>query len=578
MTSKQKRILALLLLAGALYFVLFIFPNATGAKDPAMLSIFEPDESAQYTHPMRMLSPGKSFTQNLNKFINYQHYYYGYPFYIVSIVFALLPLKLLVGIGNTAYNMLAMRQMVSVLPMVLAVLVLVWTQTRFKSYRLSLGLFLFLLTVPAVFKNSSWWHPDSLLLLFIALTFFFLDRDDLRFGKNFYLAAVAVGLATGTKLIGLFFFLAIPLYIFIGWRQKRLTLGRAALCAALFVTIMFVTFVASNPFLLNPAQRERAIRIQTKQAEAMSQGWSVLYSKGPLAWLPLIQTMYGSLAFVALAFGVAVLNLWKGQRRVLHALILAFAIPFLVYVLFTIVIKPTHFLLPAALPLYSALAGIFAVIPWPRRAPTPPARAGAQAGVPAQPAGAGSPDRSKVQPNAEPPQAPPAAWPTWLPWAWAGLVILVGGWQIAYNLGWDVAHYREVLHREKDSAEIQFYYALESDYLTRLPADLPLRVYRDVRTYFGSPHWGAETGARPTGYDRFQADNTDLILIWNQRALDYTNEGVLDIALDRQAMEAAHQFYTDVKKGEVTGYTLLLRSDCCSAFLKDELYAQYLTP
>lgn len=542
MSRKQKRVLALLLSIGLLYFIFMIWPNSKGAQDPMMISIFEPDESAQYAHPMRMLTGGETLRAAARRFIYYQHYYYGFPFYLSSVLFALLPAKIFVGLGSTQLNMLLMRQMVSVLPMILAVLVFVYLQTRFKSYLSSLVLFVFLLTVPAVFKNSTWWHPDSLVLFFIGLTFFFLDRDKLRFGTNFYLAAVACGLATATKLLGLFFFLAIPVYIFIGYVKKSLSISYALRCSALFVFIMLVTFVLANPFLLNPDHRLRAWKIQTKQAEAMSLGWNVLYSKGPLAWYPMIKEMYGHLAFIFLAFAVIVINIWKDNHRLLNTLILAFTIPFLAYVLFTIVIKPTHFLLPAALPLYSGLAGAFIAFPLPRM-----------------------------------------AWNTktmfrkqFVNLLSLTVVLPLLGYQAYSNLVWDISHYRHSVNKELESEEIHFFSELNEKFLSKLPNGLTLNAFRDVRAYFPQTgSWIVTVRSKPANYSIIESQNIDLVVLWYQRALDYTQEGVLDLAIDRQEMELAYQFYKDVREDQMKGYTLLLRNECCSAFLRAELYQRY---
>lgn len=543
MSGSQKRVFLLTLGIGLVYFVIFLWPNATGAADPQMISIFEPDESAQYSHPLRMITPGKSFDDSLRKLINYQHYYYGYPFYISSAL-VLLPVKLVGGLGNTPVNMLLLRQAISVLPMIFAAITLVYLQTDFRSYLSSGALLVFLLTVPAVFKNSAWWHPDSLLLLFIALTFFFLDRDRLRFGRNFTFAAIACGLATGTKLIGLFFFLAVPVYILAGYLQKRITLWVAVRSAILFVLVMGLTFILVNPFLLNESQRLRAIQIQVNQAEAMSLGWSVLYSQGPLAWYPMIAEMYGHLLTIALVFSVIGLSIWRGHKRLLNILVLAFALPFLVYVLFTIVIKPTHFLLPAALPLYSSLAAVFIVIPPPRISRAKPWIERSQVGY------------------------------TLL----FALVVVILGLQFYQNLRWDASYYRHHVNRERESEEVVFARELNEDFLAELPWDLPLNVFRDVRAYLpANPHWALESRGRPIDYDFIQAEDIQLIVLWNQRALDYTNEGVLEQAIDRAAMERSYEFYTDVRAGDLDGFVLLARSECCSAFLREDLYQEYFS-
>ena len=99
MTKKNGIIFGLLLLS-VIYFCIFLIPNRTGADDLNMLSVFEPDEFAQYPYLISMIEfKGNSIKQNLWRFVAYQHYYYGFPFYFFSAAL-LLPLKLSSGVGN----------------------------------------------------------------------------------------------------------------------------------------------------------------------------------------------------------------------------------------------------------------------------------------------------------------------------------------------------------------------------------------------------------------------------------------------------------------------------------------------
>ena len=75
MTSLQKRIFFILLAIGSLYFILFIPPNNTGADDQMMISLFEPDEFAQYPIAEKMVAPEDSLKQALINFLIYGHYY-----------------------------------------------------------------------------------------------------------------------------------------------------------------------------------------------------------------------------------------------------------------------------------------------------------------------------------------------------------------------------------------------------------------------------------------------------------------------------------------------------------------------
>ena len=550
MTKTQKGVLGVLLLLGLVYFAIFILPNSKGARDGDMVSIFEPDEGVQFAHPLRMISGGDSYKDVIRKFFFYQHYYYGFPFYVASVALVLLPIKLLHGLGDVPLQMLWLRQMISVLPMILAVLVLVYTQTRFKKWFASIALFVFLLTIPAVFENSTWWHPDSLTMLFIALTFLFLDLDELRFGRFFYLAAAACGLATATKLLGLFFFVAIPVYILLGLRAHRLNLKTAMWRAVAFVAIMLGVFVIANPFLLESGQRAFALKVQTKQAAAMATGWNVQYSRGPLAWYPMIKEMYGNIWTILLAFSVVaanvrpIANIWQDRKRVpqrqtiLNVLILAWAVPYLIYVMGVIVIKPHHFLIPIFLPLFSSLVSVFDVIPRFRR------------------------------------QDP---WKKQAPALLLNLaVIAILGVQVVHNLSWDVEHYQQTVNKEKNSAEIAFFDELNAEYLAKLPQDRRFNMFRDVRAYMQrQANWEMLVRSKPASYAILNDNKIGLAVLWNQRALDYTQEDTLEKAIDKEEMQRVYDFYLDVRNREVEGYELLYWAECCSAYVRDDLYEEY---
>ena len=229
MTSTQKKTFRILLIIGAVYFAAFIAPNLTGARQPEMLSVFEIDEYAQYEHAIRMLTPGDTLYQTARNFLIYLHYFYGYPFYFFSAL-ALLPLKLILGANWTAQTpliVMTLRQMINVLPLIASAMLLVHMQTKFKSLWKSVALFLLLLILPGTVVNDLWWHPDGLATLVVVLTLFFLDRDELRFGRNFWLAALSCGVGAGVKYMGAFFVLAIPVYHGLRYRHQKTDLAES---------------------------------------------------------------------------------------------------------------------------------------------------------------------------------------------------------------------------------------------------------------------------------------------------------------------------------------------------------------
>ena len=534
LTLTQKRTLLILILISLIYLGLFAFPNNTGAKDPMMISLFAPDEFAQYTVVANMLTPRETISKTIVNFLAYRQYYYGSPFYVTSALLVL-PIKLTHGFSNTQLIMLLLREAISVLPMLAALLLLIYSQTKFKSYFSSIFVFIFLLSLPAIVENDTWWHPDSVAIFFVALTFFFLDRDSLRFGLNFFLAAASVGLAAGTKVIGLFFFLTIPTYLLIGLIRKQLTWRKLLLRAVAFIGIMVAVIFISNPFLFLPSQFSRMIFIMSQQSAAMSSGWVLAYSKGPLAWWPIIQDSYGPLILIGLAFIALGFGILHGQNSILQLLILTWIVPFSLYLLFEIATKPMHLFLPILIPLYSSLT---VLLEFPSR---------------------------EMDWHVQ----------KWFGWIFGVAAFVIVGSQLLGFIQNDINHYEDVLTREDYNKALAFYNTLESQYLPRIQSDKQLVVYRDVQMYFqATPRWSVRTYWK-SSYSNVASVNPDIILLWRQRIFDYTQQGAQENALDPVEFQDMYQFYKDASQGELKGYHLIYQNPFGLMFVNDALYQRF---
>ncbi len=370
MNSTQKRTLIVLVLLGAVYFAAFLWPNNEGARTEGMLMGTSVDEPITYPYVVRMISPPKDLKDMYARWVIYGDYHYGYPFYFFSAL-AVLPVELVHGATFTNFtqlNLLLLRQLISVLPMILAAGAITFLQTRFRSLWKSVFLFVLILSVRGIVRqNIQWWHPDALSVLAVVLTLFGLERDRLRFGRYFLLAAVACGFAISIKLAGVFLAPAIALYLAAGWLQKRLTLSRAAVKAAVFLGVMLLTIVVTNPFLFNSGARQDLVRIQTYKTVELSQGYAhddpYYDQKGPLYWEWTLDTWFAHpllLGFLGLSLLAGCL--W-GERRFLNRLILAWVIPYSIYLLWFVAVKPDHYWLPVMLPLYSAALTLWDSLP-----------------------------------------------------------------------------------------------------------------------------------------------------------------------------------------------------------------------
>ncbi len=347
------------------YFLVMAVPNALGAKSENMLAATSVDEPVTYPYVVRMLTPAADLKDLFTRWVIYGDYHYGYPFYFLSAL-VVLPVRLVNGAlftNYTALNLWLLRQLISVLPMLLVAGLLVFLQTRFEKPWAAVGLLLILLSMRAVVRSSiQWWHPDALSLLAVVLVFFFLDRDQLRFGRYFFLAAAACGVAAGIKFAGFFFFLVIFAYLLAGFFRKVLTLPRTLLYAGLFLVVMAAALVISNPFLYNRGAREELVHIQSFKAEELDLGYShddpLYYTKGPSWWAWTLETWYaGPLLLGFLLVSLASGCIW-GPNRLLNRLILLWIVPYSIYLFYFVAVKPDHYWLPVMLPLYSTALNI----------------------------------------------------------------------------------------------------------------------------------------------------------------------------------------------------------------------------
>ena len=255
--------------------------------------------------------------------------------------------------------MLLLRQFISVLPMILAAGFMVYLLTRFRSTWQSVGLFVLLITVPGIFRNDlSWWHPDALAVLAVVLTIFFLDRDHLRFGRNFYLAAFTCGLATAIKLFGFFFFLTIIGYLAAGLILKKVTLQRSLAASGIFLLVMCGTILLSNPFLFYSGPRQRMIEIQTSKSVELNAGYThdapVYYQKGPQWWVFTLSNWYGQPWFLGFLTLSLVIGCFWGASQFQNRLIFSWVLPYSIYVLYFVAPKPDQYWLPAMIPLFAS--------------------------------------------------------------------------------------------------------------------------------------------------------------------------------------------------------------------------------
>ena len=360
MDKEQKNTALLLAVIGIIYFIVFIFPNLTGAHNEHMLFMSSQDESFQYTFLKNMLTPGRDIHETRSHWISYGHYIYGYPFYLYSALL-ILPVRLFYGtqfLNQTQIILLILRQFVSVLPMIIAILILVFMQTEFHNRLISITLFIFMLSIPGVVRNNiSWWHPDALVCLSVVLTLFCLYKDKQQFRGYFYLAAFFCGLSISIKSIGVFFVLTISGYILCGLYLKKITIKQGVIKSIIFLIIMVSVVVFTNPLLLKTPQRNRILEVHLEHHYYFTHGWpdGEPYSTGLKSWIPVISKWYGKPFFIIFTLLSIIYGSIKGKFTTTNRLILSWILPYSVYIIAAVAVKPDHYWLPVLIPFISAI-------------------------------------------------------------------------------------------------------------------------------------------------------------------------------------------------------------------------------
>jgi hypothetical protein len=358
----QRRTFRILFFIGLLYFLAFIPLNISKGNEYKGGNFSGIDEVVEYPAIIRSLTPVEDFGTTVYRVLIDESIVYGHSFISISAVSLTIP-RLIFGTGfgeKEVLNLLLLRQLINVLPVVLSLYLLTWIITRFKSTWQAVALFIFLLLIPGVVTfNIRFYHPDGLLLFFIILTFFFLQRDELRLGNNFYLAAFACGMAAAIKLWGFFFFLAIALYLVIALVKKYADFGKMVRSGVGFIVVMVMTIFISTPGLMIPSVAKFTINTLASEQTARIEGNQSpdpegVYEKGLTNWMKYFQMYYIREYYFYFCFTSLLITAFIGSRKQLTGLLLAWCLVTAIYLVYFVAIKSYWYMLPLMVPLYAA--------------------------------------------------------------------------------------------------------------------------------------------------------------------------------------------------------------------------------
>jgi len=539
----------LLFLVCAAYFVLFCPPNFTGAQNADMLlcaenaninnlGIYPSDEHIQYLHLSRMAMSATPLLKTLENIIVYRHWHYGYPFYLTSLA-AIVPVKIfnktfLPGGDLTSWYVLVLRQL-SAVYMIGAIVLLIYLLNGFRFTISSAAIFLFLSSIPCVFGNNMWWHPDSLATLLTVLTIFSLCKDDLKLGTWFYIAGVFCGLAAGTKVIGIFLLPAVAIYIGISVRNLK---GKYIIFikkGLMFLGLVSVVIIISNPLLAVRGFAGEIIETLRIQSLKNTLGWEEQWLQNARIWYR--ESLSGSFGLwftylIACCFCIMGI-LYDSRKRIFYVLILCWAIPFSCYLLFFVTNTSGRYFIPVLLPLLSCVC---------------------------------SPSLWRVVRGSSTFKKPIA----WL----SMLIALFIAYQFVLYIRTDIATYTQMLNKEKESRAINFYTVLKKNYLEKISHSAPLIIYRDYYIYLPpqQEYVAYNNLWYPVGYEEITGINPDIIVLRKKEIKEQLDEMYRIIQIPAMASKRTEDFlafYKDAHNASLKGFQKLYTTDYAIAFIRN---------
>lgn len=526
MVSQRKWIIWTLCLITLASFILFMIPNSKASENKAIIQVFEPDEVAPLDYLTDMIDPAENLKAWIIDFVFYGYYFYGFPFFGASALI-LLPLQWTGNLYDWSTVLLVLRQVISVLPMLISLLLLVYMQDKFRTYR-SIILYLFLLIVPAIIRNGFWWHPDGLVLLLSVLVIFFLWKDQLAFGWRFFIAAGLIGILTAIKMVGPYFFLAVGLVILWGYFTKKISFKQVALYSASFIIIMIAAFIVFNPFLISRWGREAYINTFQRQTGYLSQGYGIIYLKGLRAAWPTLKEYYGEAIFILFSIFMLLYDVIKKNNLLLNSIILAWFIPLTITTIFVFHFKFQYWL-PVAIPMFSSLLFVF-----PEKASDIKFK-----------------DKRIL---------------------FYGIGITIFVFQFVLFSKQAIISFQERNQRAKNNEIIQFYSIAKNELEPINPNKV--YVYYDYRLYVPeTPGWILDTSYDLLSYDYILSQDFDVLLLLEQRIRDYLNPNAEGV--EPEQFKLSQVFYQDAFDGEINHYSLIFRNETALIFIKNEICQLY---
>ena len=146
--------------------------------------------------------------RDIKGIFSYGFYSYGFTYFLLNLTASFTAL----GLSEESYSIIIPRIVTSItFTLSLLVIYLILNMLKVKGREMFLALLIILL-MPGTWYNSSWFHPDFMMTLFILISILFLAKSGLKIDRNYWKSVVCWATAVAIKIQAITF---APVYIFL---------------------------------------------------------------------------------------------------------------------------------------------------------------------------------------------------------------------------------------------------------------------------------------------------------------------------------------------------------------------------
>lgn len=235
-----------------LFFVMLFFLTAAlifvdiGWSEYSILQSRSIDE---YAFHRSLLNIHDGFTNlDIRQVFSFGFYSYGFSWFLLNYLFSFPFL----GEAGDAYAIVIPRFLTSLF-MVLSLLVVTKTINGLKE-KYDIGVIFaifFILSMPGIWMNAVWFHPDYAMSFFILISLYFISKAGIHFNKYYWIGILMLGIAIAIKIQAVTFG-AVVLFFYVKNYFEKPPIGLLVTNGLKTVFVILMIFVLNNPYILHP--------------------------------------------------------------------------------------------------------------------------------------------------------------------------------------------------------------------------------------------------------------------------------------------------------------------------------------